>query len=46
MTDIYGTSRVISVNGAGDTLRVLVEDIITGVRSYRVVSLDTVRSNA
>ncbi|AXQ52861.1 hypothetical protein SEA_JAYKAYELOWELL_85 [Mycobacterium phage Jaykayelowell] len=37
--DVYGKHRVISQNAQGNVLRVLVEDIETGERSYRVISL-------
>lgn len=36
----YGDYRVIAVCGAGDVLRVLAENVITGEREYRVVALD------
>jgi hypothetical protein len=39
LMDIYGDYRVITVNGAGDTLRVLVENLVTGEREYRVVGM-------
>lgn len=39
MSDVYGEYKVISVNGSGDTLRVLVEHIPTGKREYRVVGM-------
>jgi hypothetical protein len=35
----YGDYKILSVNGAGDTLRVLVEHVETGVREYRVASM-------
>ncbi|AOT27508.1 hypothetical protein SEA_LITTLEGUY_88 [Mycobacterium phage LittleGuy] len=37
--DVYGKYRVISQNAQGNVLRVLVEDTITGERSYRVIPL-------
>ena len=41
--DRYGDYKVISVNGAGNTLRVLVEHVETGQREYRVVSMGGVK---
>ncbi|AAN01840.1 hypothetical protein SEA_SOYO_88 [Mycobacterium phage SoYo] len=36
---IYGDHKVISVNARGDVLRVLVEDMETGEREYRVIPM-------
>ncbi|QXN73924.1 hypothetical protein SEA_EAGLEPRIDE_89 [Mycobacterium phage Eaglepride] len=36
---VYGNYRVISQCGQGNVLRVLVEDITTGQREYRVIPL-------
>ncbi|QHB38114.1 hypothetical protein KIY75_gp88 [Mycobacterium phage Noelle] len=37
--DVYGKHRVISQNAQGNVLRVLVENIETGDREYRVIPL-------